>query len=187
VSLAKSLWVIVGLLFAAASVAIHYEVKVRLHESEESGVVTEIGNLRVGEAAPDFSLEDLANQTVTLASFREDKVVVLDFWATWCAPCRMAMPALQTLHRDLKDRGLEIVGVNQAESADRVRNFLKLKKYTFRTVLDQRAVVAHDYGVRAIPVLVVVDKRGVIRRIQAGYTKENADLRRLLEKLVQEP
>ena len=97
------------------------------------------------------------------------------------------MPALQTLHRDLKDRGLEIVGVNQAESADRVRNFLNLKKYTFRTVLDRRADVAHDYGVRAIPVLVVVDKRGMIRRIQAGYAKENADLRRLLEKLVLEP
>ncbi len=186
-SLPKPVWVMAGLLFAAASVAIHYEVKVRVHESEDSGVVTQLGTLKVGDAAPDFSLEDLANQPWTLASLRGQKVVVLDFWATWCGPCRMAMPALQTLHRDLKDRGLEIVGVNQAESADRVRNFLNLKKYTFRTVLDRRADVAHDYGVRAIPVLVVVDKRGMIRRIQAGYAKENADLRRLLEKLVLEP
>jgi len=185
-NLTKPLWMVAAVLFIAASVAIHYQVKVRLNEGGDHGAISAMGKLRLGQPAPDFALNDLANQPVTLSSFRGQKVVVLDFWATWCGPCRMAMPDLQTLHEDLKDRGVELVSVNQAESAERVRSFIERKKYTFRTVLDRDGAVGNQYGVRAIPALVVVDKQGLVRRLQVGYSSDK-ELRQLLQQLAQEP
>jgi thiol-disulfide isomerase/thioredoxin len=185
--LPKSVWIVAAVLFAAASVAIHYQVKVRLHTADGLGAVRAMGHLKVGEAAPKFSLADLANQPVTLSFFRGEKVVVLDFWATWCGPCRMAMPGLQTLHEELKDRGVLLVSVNQSEPAERVRGFIERKKYTFRTVLDRDGEVGNRYGIRAIPVVVVVDKKGLVRGLQVGYTFEDKELRQLLQQLVLEP
>jgi peroxiredoxin len=167
-NLSRLPWIVVALLFATASVAIHYEIKIRLHESGGHGATRALGKLSLGQAAPDFSLPDLANQPVTLSSFRGRKVVVLDFWATWCGPCRMAMPGLQTLQEDLKDRGVELVSVKLAKPVQRVSSFIARKKNTFRTVLDREGAVANQYGVRAIPVLVVVDKQGLVRRLQVG-------------------
>ena len=187
VNLTKPMWIVAGLLFAAASIAINYQVKVRLNEGAGHGAIGALGKLKMGQVAPDFALPDLANEPVTLASFRGRKVVVLDFWATWCAPCRMAMPGLQAIHEELQDRGVELVSVNQAEPAERVRSFIERKKYTFRTVLDRDGAVANEYGVRAIPVLVVVDKQGLVRRLQVGYTSDDKELRRLLQTLLEEP
>jgi thiol-disulfide isomerase/thioredoxin len=184
--LPKSVWIAAAVLFAVAS-AIHYQVKVRLHTADGLGAVGAMGHLKAGEAARDFSLADLANQPVTLSSFRGEKVVVLDFWATWCGPRRMAMPGLQTLHEELDDRGVLLVSVNQSEPVERVRGFIDRKKYTFRTVLDRDGEVGNRYGVRAIPVVVVVDKKGLVRRLQVGYTFEDKELRQLLLQLVHEP
>jgi peroxiredoxin len=181
----RTWWGIALLLFAAATVAIHYEVKVRLHVGTTAGSVGAIGKLKVGDAAPDFSLPDLADAPVTLAGFRGHKVVVLDFWATWCGPCRVAMPGLQALHEDLKAQGIELVSVNQSERKDQVRAFIERKKYTFRTVLDADGDVGNRYGVRALPTLVVIDKQGKVRRLSVGYT-DDRELRKVLLALAAE-
>jgi peroxiredoxin len=183
--LPKIAWVSLGALFAIATVAIHYEVKVALHR--QRGSVHQLGNVKVGEPAPDFSLQDLSNHPVTLSSYRGQKVVVMDFWATWCGPCRMGMPGLQELQQKFKDRGVEILSVNQGEPADQVRDFIERKKYLFHVVLDSDGAVGSKYGVRAIPTLVAVDKEGAIRWLRVGYSDNEDELRRLLEQLTSQP
>jgi peroxiredoxin len=179
-------WAILIAVVAVATIAIHYEVKVRLHAGMATGSVRSIGRLTVGDDAPDFTLADLRGEPIQLSSLRGQKVVVLDFWATWCGPCRMAMPGLQQIHDELAKDGIELVSVNQGEKAEQVRSFIERKKYTFRTVLDGDGAVGDRYGVRALPTVVVVDKQGKVRRLSVGHTYDDRDLRRALTTLARE-
>jgi peroxiredoxin len=137
------------------------------------------------KAAPEFTLKDAAGRAVHLSDYR-GKVVLLNFWATWCGPCRMAMPGLQELQDKFKDRGLEILSVNQGETAEPVRNFIQRKKYSFHVVLDQDGAVGGKYGVRGIPTLVLVDKKGMVQWLRVGYSGNDDELRQLLERLTRE-
>jgi peroxiredoxin len=176
--------IIGGVLFVIGSVAINYQVKIAMHH-ERAGSVKEMGHIKVGEPAPDFSLNDLSNRPVTLASFRGEKVVLLDFWATWCGPCRMAMPGLQELQEKFKGRSLEILSLNQGEPADQVRPFIERKKYSFHVLLDSAGEVGEKYGVRGIPALVLVDKKGAVQWIRVGYSPEEDDLKAIIERLTE--
>jgi peroxiredoxin len=182
--LPKFFWIVAGVLFAAASIAINYEVKFTMHH-QGVGSVQQLGDVKVGQPAPDFTLQDLSSHPVTLSSDRGQKVVLLDFWATWCGPCRMAMPDLQDLADKFKDHGFEILSVNQGESADQVRDFLQRHKYTFHVILDQNQAVGSQYGVQGIPTLVLVDKKGVVQWIRVGYSENEDDLQALVGKLTQ--
>jgi peroxiredoxin len=177
---------IIGLvIFIAASIAIQYEVKVVMHPAQP-GVEQTLGNIKVGQQAPDFSIHDLAGHPVALSSYRGQKVVLMDFWATWCAPCKMAMPGLQELGDQFKSRGLEILSVDQGEDADQVHQFMDRKTYTFHVLLDTDRAVGATYGVKAIPTLVVVDKKGVVRWVSVGYSQKEDALRQLLDKVIAE-
>ena len=98
----------------------------------------------------------------------------------------MAMPDLQDLADKYKARGFEILSVNQGEPADQVSNFLQSRKYTFHGVLDPDQAVGHQFGVQAIPTLVLVDKKGVVQFIRVGYAENEDDLRQLVEKLTRD-
>ncbi|MGO8699068.1 MAG: TlpA family protein disulfide reductase [Limisphaerales bacterium] len=180
----QGLWLFALAAFAAATVWINYEVKVKVQGGQGSGSVLEMGNVKVNQPAPDFSALDLSGNAVSLASFRGHKVVLLDFWATWCGPCRMAMVALQDLQDKYKNQGLEILSLNQAEPADNVRQFINRKKYGFHVLLDPQGDVSTKYGVRAIPTLVLIDKNGVIQRLQVGYSPNESDLQQTVERLL---
>ena len=90
----------------------------------------------------------------------KDNVVAADFWATWCGPCLMAMPALQEVYDDFEGRGVEFLAVNFGEDPERARRFIERKNYTFRVVLDPDQAIGKRFGVSAIPVLVVVGVDG---------------------------
>jgi peroxiredoxin len=170
------------ILFAAATIWINYQVKVNVQGGHGGGSVHEMGNVKVGQPAPDFSLLDLSNRTVSLASYRGRKVVLLDFWATWCGPCRMEMVDLQMLQQKLNGVGFEILSLNQNEPADQVSQFIRRKKYDFHVLLDDGAVSA-KYGVRGIPTLVLVDTNGVIQWLQVGYDRDTKEFEKKVASL----
>jgi len=138
-------------------------------------------------AAADLELLDLAGRTVRLRDLR-GQVVLLNFWATWCGPCRDEMPALQTLARELGPRGLAVVGVNYKESKREVQTFVQEQKLGFPVLLDGTGQVAERYQVFALPVTVLVDRRGMVAGTVLGVRDWVAsDARAYLGKLLSGP
>jgi len=124
----------------------------------------------VGQPAPAFNLQSLEGKPVELSDFKS-KVVVLDFWATWCPPCRKSLPHLQRLSKDsqLRDKGLVVVAVNVREQKDKVQDFLKQNDYSFPVAMDTDGGTTDKYLVKGIPTTVIIDGSGVIRRVFVGF------------------
>jgi thiol-disulfide isomerase/thioredoxin len=110
-------------------------------------------------AAVELELPDLAGRPVRLRDFR-GRVVLLNFWATWCAPCRDEMPALQALAQELGPRGLAVVGVNLKEPREKVEAFVQELGLRFPMLLDAEGRAGERYHVYALPTTFVVDRRG---------------------------
>lgn len=120
-----------------------------------------------GKPAPSFTLKDLNGKEVSLSDFK-GKVVLLDFWGTWCGPCRRAIPHLEALHKKYKDRGLVVIGVNRERDPDKVKQFAKERiSYTTLVEADEQF---KEYGVRGIPALFYVDGEGKIRHRDVGFS-----------------
>jgi len=109
--------------------------------------------------APAFRLADVGGVSRTLENLR-GSVVLLNFWATWCIPCRDEMPVMERLHQRYRQRGFTVLGVNFKESAPEVHAFLKNLGVTFETVLDIDGRVSEKYRVRGLPVTFLVDREG---------------------------
>jgi peroxiredoxin/outer membrane lipoprotein-sorting protein len=124
----------------------------------------------VGERAPDFTLPDLDGQEVKLSDLR-GSIVVLDFWAIWCAPCVQALPHIQKLHERYEGKPVRILGVNRDRpgSGERVRTLLERREITFRQVLDEAGDAAGKFNVSGIPHMVIIDQQGVIREVKVGF------------------
>ena len=118
-------------------------------------------------AAPDFSLALLGGSSVSLDDLR-GKVVVMEFWATWCGPCRQAMPSLDAIYRRYRDQGAVILLVNQGEDPETVRAWTK-GRFRAPILLDQDQRVGARYGVRGLPQLFVIDQEGRVVYIHSGY------------------
>lgn len=132
-----------------------------------------------GQKAPDFSLKDLKGKTVKLSGLR-GKPVLIDFWATWCPPCRKELPHIQKIHQDLKSKGLVVLGITNEASAD-VSKFVAKQKMTFTVLLDPKNEASSRYKVEAIPRVLVVDKKGIVVADLLGLHSEQ-DLRAAVKK-----
>ncbi len=126
-----------------------------------------------GRIAQDFTLKALEGGKVTLSDLR-GKVVLLDFWATWCPPCRKELPSIEKLHREFKDKDLVVLGIDDEDSGT-VKGFLKKNEYSIPVLLDSRQEVHRMYGARAIPTVIVIGRDGVIKAHYVGGRGE-ADL-----------
>jgi len=121
-----------------------------------------------GQMAPHFELADLSGETASLDQHLGKDIVVLDFWATWCPPCRKGMPILDAVADHFADQPVAIYGVNIQESPEQVKRFTEAGELNLPILMDETGIVAEDYGVTGIPQTVVIDKSGRIRTIIVG-------------------
>lgn len=131
--------------------------------------------LEVNMPAPPFELEGMDGSRISLESLK-GKVVLLNFWATWCAPCVNEMPYMEEAHSAGKDRGLVVIGVNVYQKADRVERFLEKTGISFTIGLDPKGKMARDYGVSAIPATFLLGRDGKILNFVMGVvSREQLD------------
>ena len=146
----KSLFLILILLF--------------LHSSAE-GINTlllkaEIQPVKGNQMAPNFSLEDLSGKKANLKQYRE-KVVFLNFWATWCGPCKEEMPSMEALYQKFKERGFVFLAISvDYEEKKKVKEFIDKHHYTFPVLIDSKGFTLDFYGVKGIPTTILIDKKG---------------------------
>ena len=131
--------------------------------------------------APDFTLTNLEGQKVTLSSYR-GKVVVLNFWGTWCEPCKAEMPSLNKLYLEHRDKGLVVLAISIDPSEQNVKSFISHKGYSIPVLIDNNKEVYFDtYGLFGLPVSVIIDRDGTIVEKVIGETAW--DSRQMEEKI----
>ncbi|MEP6935272.1 MAG: TlpA disulfide reductase family protein, partial [Nitrospirota bacterium] len=116
----------------------------------------------VGMQAEDFQLADLDGKTQSLSQYR-GKIVLVNFWATWCKPCTTEMPAMQASFDKLRDKGLVVLAVNELEDDARVREHITQYGHTFPVLMDRDNKVANQFGVFGLPVSVFIDQEGRVQ------------------------
>lgn len=152
-------------------------------DAQAEGLVT-------GKPAIDFSLKDLSGKTRSLKA-EKGKVVVVNFWATWCGPCRHELPLLHETYLRLKDQPLTVfaVSVDDASTASKVKPWVSDKKFTFPVLLDSTNDVVMKYNPEGIvPFTAIIDAQGTLRHIHSGYNPGDeklveAEIRALLKQV----
>lgn len=131
--------------------------------------------LEIGQKAPDFTLETLTGEKLTLQDFKGKKIL-LNFWASWCGPCKQEMPAMQKVYEQMKEEQIEIIAVNLTfgeENSNDAKSFADEYKLTFPIPLDINGEVQEKYQIYPIPTSYFIDEAGIIRSKYIGPMDEN--------------
>ena len=141
----------------------------------------------VGTPAEDFRLVDLDGKSQSLSQYR-GKVVLVNFWATWCKPCTTEMPAMQATYDKLREKGFVVLAINELEDDAKVREHIKQHGHTFPVLMDRDNKVANQFGVFGLPVSVFIDEKGVVQEyIKGGLLTEQKILDAVARIQKQEP
>jgi len=122
----------------------------------------------VGKPAPDFALKSASGENLRLSEYRGD-VVMINFWATWCGPCRQEMPLLDDLYNRYQRVGFRLLGVNIDDDSRRAMQMVEELGINFPVLFDEQKVVSKLYDVGAMPVTLLVDREGTVRYVHLGY------------------
>jgi len=133
-----------------------------------------LGSPSVGAAAPTFELNVMGGKQLGLDELR-GQVVLINFWASWCGPCRTEMPRLDALYRKYKAAGVTLVGINVEPDSGDARNYLKSTPVTFPILFDTDSKVSKLYEVAGMPSTVILDRKGTVRYIHRGYKPGEED------------
>ena len=142
---------------------------------------------REGFLAPDFTLDALRGEKVTLSHLR-GKIVVVNFWATWCLPCRKETPALEEAYEQYKDSGMVILGVNltDQDSVSEVESFVQEFKLTYPILLDRDGSISNLYQIEGLPMTFFINREGIIRTVVVGGPMSETFIRSKIETLLKE-
>jgi len=141
---------------------------------------------RAGQSAPNFKVVTTSGQPVSLEHYR-GHVLVMDFFATWCQPCRESIPHLVEMNRKYGKQGLQILGMSADEDGERlVKSFAEEHRITYPVALAGETTLV-DYGVRSVPVMLIIDKKGRVAEVFRGFTGEvGRSTEQLIKKLLAE-
>lgn len=136
--------------------------------------------------APDFTLKSLTGKNIKLSE-QAGNVVMLNFWASWCGPCRKEMPLLNALHKKYEALGFTILGINVEQELKLAKSFLADTPVEFPVLFDTSNTVSQAYEVIAMPTTVLIDRNGKVRYLHKGYKEgDEAKYKKLVKKLVRE-
>jgi peroxiredoxin len=127
-----------------------------------------LANVDTNSVAPDFTLNAQGGKSVELTQFK-GQVVMLNFWASWCGPCRQEMPLLDSIYKKYSKLGFTIIGVNVEPDSKAANDWLKQTPVSFPILYDTDSKVSKLYGVSGMPSTVIVDRKGTVRMIHRGY------------------
>ncbi|MEL7185763.1 MAG: TlpA disulfide reductase family protein [Pseudomonadota bacterium] len=127
-----------------------------------------------GQPAPDFALKSSTGENLRLSEYRGD-VVMINFWATWCGPCRQEMPLLDELYNRYERVGFNLLGVNIDDDSRRAMQMIDELGVDFPVLFDNRKEVSEMYDVATMPVTVLVDREGTVRYVHQGYKAGDED------------
>lgn len=152
---------------------------------EPGGLSARVGNAKDRRSAPDFALTDAAGSSVRLSGYK-GKVVLLNFWATWCGPCKIEIPWFVEFERTYGSRGFAVLGVSLDEDGwASVRPYIEQKKVNYRVVVDDGAIAKQFGGVESLPTTLLIDRDGKIAAEHVGLTSKSTyqdQIAQLLEK-----
>ncbi len=147
-------------LFAAFSITLKTELR-----NEQSPLAT----LKMGEAMPDFELPDSNGKTVKLSEvLKEKKLIVINFWATWCGPCRVEMPSFEKLYSEQKNNGFTILAITEDKDRAKLDEYLQSKPVSFPVLLDADNALAKQLKIGSFPTTVLLDGSGKIKEVHEG-------------------
>jgi peroxiredoxin len=136
----------------------------------------------VGMQAEDFRLTDLEGKSQSLGQYR-GKIVLVNFWATWCKPCTTEMPAMQASFDKLRDKGFVVLAINELEDDAKVGEHIKQYGHTFPVLMDRDNKVANQFGVFGLPVSVFVDEKGVVQEYITGGLLTEQRIQEIVDRL----
>lgn len=139
--------------------------------SGQSMAQTEPQMMEQNKPAPNFTTQALSGGETALADYAGD-VVVVNFWATWCPPCKAEMPGINAFYERHQGDGLVVLAVNAKESESLVRPFIEANQFTFPVLLDPAGAIINQYQVRSFPTTIIIDRDGIVRHIQVGMISE---------------
>ncbi len=139
----------------------------------------------IGDKAPDFNIPRLETKgMISLKQYR-GKVVYVDFWASWCGPCRQSLPALNKIRKEFRSKGFEVIAINLDEERDDAMEFLKEFPVAYPTARDTSGKVPEAYGLVGMPTAYLVDRKGNIQMVHEGFKKtDGAPLKAKIKKLL---
>jgi thiol-disulfide isomerase/thioredoxin len=139
---------------------------VLVQRARQSNVHYSAESEEIGRPAPSFQLKDMEGRMVSLEDFK-GKVVMLDFWATWCGPCRMTMPELEKLQQEHPD-DFVLLAINLGDDEEEIKAYMQSRRIQTRVLIDSDSRVGQSYGTSSIPVQFIIDKDGILRHRQVG-------------------
>jgi thiol-disulfide isomerase/thioredoxin len=139
-------------------------------------------DLYLGGPAPDFWFETAEGQSTSLSDFK-GKIVLINFWATWCTYCRMQMPYIEQIYEEWSGEELVVLAINVGESPEDVTSFMQSQGFTHPVLLDSEGQVATRYGASALPATIFIDKEGLIQYGVAGAFSSVEEIESILHQL----